>query len=339
MSSKSASQIIYLEHNSSILRNNPLGDPSTRRLPVYLPPGYDDEPKRRYPVIWMLTGYTGWGERLLNLSAWDENIQQRLDRLILIEKMPPVIMALPNCFTRYGGSQYINSSATGRYQDYLISELIPELDNSVHTLPDSAHRAVMGKSSGGYGAMVLGMRHPDQFSALACHSGDMMFEYCYRNDFPKFVNGVAKYGGSEEFLATFETIPHHERSQSWFDAISILAMSACYSPNLESRLGFDLPCDEYTGQIIDEVWTRWLAHDPLNLLADHLNALRPMRLLYLDCGNRDEFNLHLGARQMIRQLDSHNIDYQYEEFDGGHSNLNHRYDVSLPALAAAISPQ
>ena len=335
----STSQILFLEHTSRVLEGNPLGDPHRRRLPVYLPPGYDDQPERRYPVIWMLAGFSGWGERLLNLSAWDENIQQRLDRLIGQGAVPPLIMALPDCFTRYGGSQYINSTATGRYEDYIVEELVPFVDERLRTLPEAAHRAVMGKSSGGYGTLGLAMRHPDVFGALACHSGDMFFEYCYYNDFPRLVNGLAAYDGKPEaFLEKFDKIPPHERDRNWRDVINVLAMSACYSPNPESPLGFDLPCDTHTGELIPAVWERWLAWDPVNMVEAHVEALRAMRCLYLDCGTKDEFNLHLGARVLARKLEHHRVPFHHEEFEAGHFDVSYRYDVSLPMLAAAINP-
>jgi enterochelin esterase family protein len=253
--------------------------------------------------------------------------------------MPPVIAALPNCFTRYGGSQYLNSTATGRYEDYLVEELVPFVDGQFRTLPEASHRGITGKSSGGYGALVLGMRHPDVFGGLASHSGDTLFEYCYRNYFPEFVNGLAAFDGKPEvFLAKFESMPPYERGKHWFDVLNALAMSACYSPNSDSPIGFDIPCDTYTGELIPEVWERWLAWDPVRMVDQHVEALRGMRCLYLECGTRDEFHLHLGARALARKLASHDISYQHEEFDGGHMNISYRYDVSLPILSKAISP-
>lgn len=333
------SQIITLEHSSQVLKDNPAGDPHRRELPVYLPPGYEDEPERRYPVVWYLSGFSSWGRRQLNLSAWDENLPQRLDRLITDENMAPVIVALPDCFTRYGGSQYLNSSATGRYEDYLVEELVPFVDEQLRTLAEAAHRGVMGKSSGGFGALVLGMRHPDVFGGVACHSGDMFFDYCYRNDFPQFVNGLAAYDHDPAaFLEAFDKILPHKRDSAWFAVLNTLGMSACYGPNPASDLGFDLPCDVHTGKLDPDVWERWLAWDPVNMVADHAEGLGDLRCLYIDCGNRDEFHLHLGARVLTRKLEALGVAHQYEEFDGGHSKTDHRYDVSLPLLATALSP-
>lgn len=326
-------QVIVLEHESEILRGNPLGDPTVRELVVYLPPGYADS-EDRYPVIWALPAFMGWGERMFNVQAWDENLSQRADRLIREGQMPPVLIAFPDCFTRYGGSQYLNSSAVGRYEDYLVQELVPYLDRQFRTRPARDHRALIGHSSGGFGALTLAMSRPELFGAVACHSGDMGFEHALLPDIPGFVRTMGSFGSLEAFLDSF-TLPY--KSKDWYSALNIIAMSACYSPNPASPHGFDLPCDPYTGQITDEVWARWLQHDPVAVAPAHADALRRLGALYFDCGTRDEYNLFLGARQMHQSLDLQQVPHVYEEFDGGHGGINWRYDRSLPLLASAIA--
>jgi S-formylglutathione hydrolase FrmB len=165
----------YLE--SQLLQNNLPGDPTERMLPVYLPPGYDDKPDQRFPVIYVLAGHGGSGPLMLNVPAWGESFPERIDRLIRSGAMEPVIAVLPDCWTIFGGAQYLNSSALGPYEDYLTDELIPYVDAHYRTLPGRQHRGITGKSSGGYGAMVQAMRHPELFGALASHSGDIYFEF------------------------------------------------------------------------------------------------------------------------------------------------------------------
>ena len=121
-----SSQIIFETITSDALRANPLGDPYQRRVPVYLPPGYNQN-KAHYPVVYLLSGFTGRGAMMLNDSPFNETIQERMDRLIAAGQVQPMILVLPDCITRYGGSQYLNSSATGRYEDHLIDELVPGL--------------------------------------------------------------------------------------------------------------------------------------------------------------------------------------------------------------------
>ncbi len=324
------SRVIVETFESKVLQGNPLGDPSNRRVAIYLPPGYDSS-KGTYPVVYMLTGFTGRGTMLMNESAWDENIQQRLDRLIASGVVLPLIMVMPDCFTRYGGSQYVNSAATGRYEDHIIDELIPWVDKSFRTIPNRMFRAVMGKSSGGYGSVMLAMRHPDIFDLMACHSGDMYFELCYGPDFITYLRSIEKYGGAEKFLKEFPAM--HPKGNDTHGILNTLAMASCYAPNSQSPVGFDLPFDEHSGEWKPEVWVRWKAWDPIDLIDTYEAALRRLRLVYLDCGTRDEFNLQFGARPLCARLDRKGISYHYEEFDDGHMNIPYRYDVSLRAMS------
>ena len=336
------SQVIVESITSRVLQNNPLGDPHIRRVPVYLPPGYDTG-QTRYPVVYLLTGFTGRGAFMLNNSAFNETIQERMDRLIAAGKVQPMILVMPDCFTRYGGSQYLNSSATGRYEDHLIDELVPFIDRRYRTRPQPGYRAIAGKSSGGYGALVQAMRHPDVFGALACHSGDMYFDYCYKPDFAKFLNAAERHAlQSPEALAEFLTNfspKMHPKPAGFFDIIHLAAMSTCYSPNPDSPCRFDLPFEFYTGRLRPDVWQRWLDHDPVTMLqhTPSIEALRRMKLVYLDCGNRDEYALHLGARIFCRRLAQLNIPHIHEEFDGGHRSTQFRYDHSLTAISQAFN--
>jgi enterochelin esterase family protein len=246
-----------------------------------------------------------------------------------------MILVLPDCFTRYGGSQYVNSSATGRYEDHIVSELVRHVDARYRTLPSREHRGVIGKSSGGYGALVLGMRHPAVFGAVVSHSGDMAFDYCYRGDVPKALTQIQKAGGLKAWLEAFES--KQQKSGDDMLTLNIVGMAACYSPNPGTQpFGFDLPADLATGAFRDDVWERWLEQDPLRLVDRHAEALRSMKLLYLDCGARDEWSLHHGARLLCRRLAALGIPHQHEEFDDGHMNVQYRFDVSLPKLARAL---
>jgi S-formylglutathione hydrolase FrmB len=320
---------------SRVLEGNAAGDPHVRTVPVYLPPSYYVSPGRRYPVLFVLAGFTGRGRMLLNDNPWSPALDDRMDALIAAG-CGEMILVLPDCFTRFGGSQYVDSSATGRYETHLIEELVPWADDRFRTLPEREHRGVAGKSSGGYGALTLGMKHPDVFGAVACHSGDMYFDYCYRGDVPKFCTQVQQAGGLQTWRERFEA----KRQKGHDDtlALNILGMAAAYSPNPATPpFGIDLPCDLETGAFREEVWGRWLQHDPLVMLESHVEALRSLRLLYFDCGVRDEFNLQHGARLLRRRLQELSIPHEYEEFDDGHMNVSYRYDVSLPRLARALA--
>jgi len=316
-----------VEFESRVLRDNPLGDPHVRRTPVYLPPSY---PKGRYPVYYMLTGFTGFGELMIQRAAWSESLPERLDRLIREKEMGEAIVVMPDCFTRLGGSQYLNSSATGRYEDHVVRELVPYVDSRYRT---TGRRAVMGKSSGGYGAMVLGMRHPDVFQALACHSGDMYFEYCYQADFPKAVDTLRKHGGLKGFLKAWEKMPKR-LAGNLHAAVNTIAMASCYSPRGRS---FDLPFDAETGEIQPMVWNRWKALDPIELLDRHARDLKKLKCVFVDCGTRDQFALHHGARIFAAKAKRMGVKVQHEEFDDDHSSISYRYDRSFAVLSRHLA--
>ncbi len=319
---------------SEVLRGNPLGDPFVRRVPIYLPPDYHAG-DTRYPVVFVLTGFTGRGVMLLNDAAWDETLPQRMDRLIASGVVRPMILVMPDCFTRIGGSQYLNSSAVGRYEDHVVKELVAYVDANYRTLPERNARAVVGKSSGGYGALMLAMRHPDVFGLLASHSGDTYFEYCYKSSLVRAVRALKKFGGVEKFWNDLPTI--RPKDSDFHAAIDAVAMAACYSPNPAAPLGFDLPFDLETGELNEQVWARWLRSDPVNLVDQYAAPLRSLKLVYLDAGLRDEFNLQYGARIFCKRLQNHGIPFIHEEFDDGHFNIQYRYDVSLKAISDAMT--
>ncbi len=326
--------IEIVPHESRCLAGNLPGDPTRRNLWVYLPPGYA-ESGLRYPVLWCLIGFTGSGEMAVTGNHWAPGLAARLDRLVAAG-CPPVVVAFPDCFTRWGGSQYVDSPALGPYETYLCDELVPFLDGRYRTLPRREARGVFGKSSGGYGAIRLGMTRPDRFGALACHSGDMAFELCYAGEFPRTVAALAKAGSIENWMAEFEK--SEKKRTADFPALNTFAMAAAYSPDPRSPFGFELPFDAATGERNPEVWARWLRHDPVAMLdrPECENSLRSLSLVYLDCGSDDEYQLHLGMRLLASKLARKGIPHEVEEFPDDHRSISYRYDVSVPKLARAL---
>lgn len=333
--------IVVEELESAALRGNPLGDLYVRKVPVYLPPSYADQPDRRYPVVYMLHGFTGNSQMWLNVNSfYTPTVPERFEKIIADGQAGDMILVFVDGFNAYGGSQYLNSTATGRYEDYVIDDLIPFIDAKFRTDAQREKRGVAGKSSGGYGAVRLAMRHPEKFSAMASHAGDMYFELCYKPDFPKAVNALSRLRHTQNpvgvFLDEFCTADRKRQ----VEVINILAMAACYSPRDDgTNPAFDLPFDIYTGELNTAIWQRWLEHDPVYMLEkpEYLNNLRQYKLLYFDAGTRDEYNLHLGARIMVQRLKERGLRPQHEEFDDGHMNINYRYDVSLARIWEALS--
>lgn len=317
---------------SEALRGNPLGDPHVRDVIAYLPPSYDLQPDRRFPVVLVLAGFTGRGASFLNDSPWVEPLDARMDRLIA-EGCPEAILVMPDCFTKWGGSQYVDSSATGRYETHVLDEILPFADRQWRTMPDA--RGVVGKSSGGFGAAWLALQRPGAFRAVVSHSGDCAFEYCYLRDFPSACDSLARRGGLTRFLADFPSLPN-KGGKELAQLINIVAMSSCYSPDASAPDGFVLPFDPETGAVREDVWRRWLAFDPVRAPPARLSTLGRLALLMLDCGVRDEFALHLGARMLSRRLRDAGVKHEHLEYDDGHFGVTYRYDVSLPRVVRAL---
>jgi S-formylglutathione hydrolase FrmB len=325
-----------LEIESSALRDNPLGDPHVRPLWVYVPPAYDAEPDRRFPSIYLIQGMTGQVDMWWNRTAFRPTTPERIDRLFAEEDCPPALVVLADCWTSYGGAQFIDSPGTGRYCEYLCDEVVSFVDARYRTLAEPAHRGLTGKSSGGYGAMVVPMLRPDVFGGLATHAGDALFEHCYLREFPDTLRALRnEYEGSyETFWEEFRSRPGFTK-QSDYPLVNTYAMAACYSANEDGSV--DLPFDLDSGLLRDDVWQRWLAWDPVRMAPRHADALRSMRAIYIDAGTRDEYFLDLGAEAFRRELAELGItDVFFELFDAGHGAIEYRYPLAIRYLAERL---
>ncbi len=331
-----AGSIVEIRIASTALAGNLLGDPAERSVAVYLPPGYDDADED-YPLFVDVVGFTGSGLSHVGWRAFNESVPQRLDRLVAEGKMGPVIAAFPDCFTSLGGNQYVNSAAMGNWEDFLIDEMIPALEERFRVRRGRDHRAIFGKSSGGYGAIVHGLRRADAWGAVACHSGDMAFDLCYFVDFPKTARTVMEKGGIGEWFDWFDA--QAKTDDGMLHTIMILAMAASYDPDPAAPRGVRLPVDLETCEIDPERWQRWLDHDPVRMVEvpEYRENLRSLRGLYVDCGSKDQYHLVHGARSLTRRLAEEGIAHRYEEFDDDHSNVDYRMDVSLPFLYRSLT--
>jgi enterochelin esterase-like enzyme len=349
--------VVMLEHVSSILQDNPLGDPHVRNLGVWLPPGYDGSGNRRFPVLFDLVGFTGSG---LSHIAWKNfgwNLPERAARLIHEGKMGPVIIVFPDCFTALGGNQYVNSPAIGNYADYLTRELIPFVDREFRTLASREHRGCFGKSSGGYGAIIHAMKYAKHWGAIANHSGDAFFEFVYWHDWPNTLNELAKYRRPRRKPGPYAALKESRRkrlvegkddgrirrflkniwskeklSTAEGHGIMNLCMAATYDPDPRAPNRFRVPFNLESGEPIEERWKQWRKHDPINLVAQHRSALKSLRGIYIDCGWRDQYHIHYGTRLLSARLTAAGIPHRYEEFDDNHSDIDYRMDTSLPWL-------
>ena len=318
-------------HDSEALRGNPLGDPAERHSPLLVPA----DGGAGLPLVVVLVGYTGFGHKVLNRpSLWSENLPERIARATAAGAIPPAVYLWPSCETRLGGSQYLNSPGTGRYEEFVLHELVPAVE-AAHGCGGAGRRVVAGKSSGGFGALTLAMRNPGFFTAVASHAGDMGFDVSHTRGFPDALNCWRAHGGPEAFLAKLPELPFGYAEHA---GVELIAMASCYSPNEAAPLGVDLPVDPDTGELREEVFRRWLAHDPVRMVErpECAEALRGLKALFLDAGERDEFALQWGLRRFLKRLESLDVPHRAEFFDGGHFDMDHRYEVSLPFLLASL---
>jgi hypothetical protein len=248
--------------------------------------------------------------------------------------MPGAIFVFPDCLTSLGGSQYVNSTAVGRYQDYIVRELVPFIDSRFRT---NGLRGCFGGSSGGIGSFTLAALYPDVFHAFADHSGDSAFEYCYLGDVPKVVQAMARY--DYDVAAFVRQIPEIQPKDEHFNTLlNMVAMAACYSPDSDAEpLGFELPFDVRTGRLFPDIWAKWLPHDPVRIVAPYAGNLRKLRFCHIDCGTKDQWHLYLGSRQLHEELLKHNIDHIYEEYDSDHFLLRRQQELkTIPMMVAAL---
>lgn len=327
-----AGTVKRLVFDSALLKNNLLGDPTTRVIDVYVPAGARGD---GLPLLVDLVGFTAGGPAHTNWKNFGENLPERLDRLIGSGAMPPCIVAFPDCFTKLGGNQYINSAAMGPWADILRHEIVPLVEKEFDC-GGAGKRGVFGKSSGGYGAIVHGLLYPEFWSALACHSGDMGFEMSYKPDYPGLLRALAKYDGSiAKFVDAFYAAPKTKDAD--IHHMMTLAMCATYDPDPAAPYGIRLPVDMHTCELIPERWKNFMAWDPLTLIETKGTGLKSLKCVYIDCGDIDQYNLVYGARRFKRALDRLGIAHIYEEFPDDHSSVDYRMDRSLPLLAKALS--
>jgi hypothetical protein len=323
---------------STALTGNPLGDPHRRPLWVYLPPGYDDDPDRRYPSVYAIQGLTGQLDMWRNRAPFRRNFPELADDLFAREEAPPCIVVWVDCWTSIGGSQFLDSPGTGNYHTYLCDEVVPWVDAEYRTLAAPEHRGIAGKSSGGYGAMVTPMLRPDLFGGLATHAGDALFEVCYLPDFRQAVRALRDdYDGSiDRFWEDFHSRPAFAKES---DSVLLNAwcMAACYSADPDGTV--HLPFDPTTGELIPDVWERWLAWDPVRMVPGHVDALRSLRAIYIDSGTKDEWYLDLGAEAFKGALAEIGVtDVHFDLFDATHMAIEYRYPLSLAYLAERLAP-
>jgi hypothetical protein len=324
---------------SDLLASNPLGDPAHRPLWVYLPPGVERDHPKPLPSVYVIQGYTGQIDMWANRVAFEPTFLERLDQLFAGGDCPDAIVVMVDAWTTYGGSQFVDSSSTGPYMSYLCDEVVPFVDDRYPTLAHRDNRGLTGKSSGGYGAMVVPMLRPDVFGALASHAGDALFEACYAIDFPKVARELRdEFDGSYERFFELLAAADHIDFDRFGKPLEIYGYAVCYSPDPAAPGKALLPFEIDTGRRVDDVWQQWLEWDPVRMAPAHAQALRSMKRIYLDAGKADEYYLDLGAIAFAREVEKAGATCTLELFEGKHGGLTYRYPGAIRELAIALSP-
>jgi len=284
------------------LAGNLLDQPDAPEVSVYLPPGYAANPDRRYPVVYVLHGYSGTD------AGWfgnDSRMKANLtaDNVMGEGTSEEMILVMPNCNNMFNGCMYVNSAATGYWEDYIADDLVGYIDSHYRTIPDRMARGLAGHSMGGYGVLLIGMRRPDVFSALYA-----MSSCCLLNNAPSL---EAVEVQNERMADDFEGY-----QAGTFDNV-MQAQAAAWAPNPDNPpYYFDFPYQD--GEELPLVSRKWTANSPLVFVDQYVPALKQYRGIFLDVG--DEDGLEATNTQLSAAMTRLGIEHNYEIYEGNHGN-------------------
>lgn len=320
--------ITHARLDSPHLAGNLLGDPSERDLFVYLPPGYK-ESGRRYPTAYLLHAYGATAEGLVTPATdgerWAPPIEDVLDPVFGRMGVPPMIVVIPDGNSRWGCGQWVDSPVTGLFEQFVLKDVVAFVDVQYRTIPVARSRGVFGFSSGGFGAWHLASRNPEVFGAMAVLSADSFLDMTHKFMLYKFLDSIWPDAPSGP-------IEGNDWSQIVYD------YSACYSPNPDRPPYYvDLPVPFPSGELIQEVWGRWLSFDPVVNCHDRLANLRQLSGILLDVGSNDDYNLQWGHRILSHHLRKAGVAHEARENTGNHGGrARERYQVALEWLSQVL---
>lgn len=289
------------EITSQALAGNLLGDPATRKFYVFLPPGYDTSDKR-YPVVYVLHGYTD------DESGLAGNFKSSYEKALAEGDVQEIIFVFPNAKNKLGGSCYLSSPTIGDYGTYISQELVAQIDATYRTIPDRASRGITGCSMGGDGSMYLALTHPDVFSVASPASG----RYDWGND------GVAEFA-RESFTAPPSTL-------SGFDSMSfpvqvLMAETAGAASNPDKPPFYmDMPLEIVNGeaQIVPEVLEKLEAVDSVRAIDDYLAQPERLSAVLIYHTTQDDMVPVELAQHYDQLLTEKGVDHEYLEVAGSH---------------------
>lgn len=299
------------------IQNNKGGEDPNRKLVIYLPPGYDKS-RQRYPVLYFLHGYAVDADEMMQWL----NFKTLMDSAISGGKMRPMILVLPSSMTKYFGSFYTNSAITGNWADYIGRDVVDYVDKNYRTIAHRGSRGLFGHSMGGNGALKMAMLFADKFSTVyAMSPGALHFSDDFRLSHPAFKRAAEQK--NIDSLRT--TVPYYDFEKFPFFEMIYVSLARMYSPNAnEPRIQADEPI-KYTGgkmEVNVPVLKKWEANFPINMIEDHLPALKSLTALKMDWGRNEEFK-HIPATNLAfsKKLEAFGVKHFAEEYIGDHVNM------------------
>ena len=289
--------------HSKALEGNLIGDPADREVTVYLPPSYATNPDKRFPVLYMLHGFTdtdsqwfGWEKHWINLQ---DVIEQSLAEGLSKE----MIVVMPNAYNRFKGSMYASSVTIGDWETFVTQELVSYVDSNYRTIPKKTSRGLAGHSMGGYGTLRLGMKYPDVYSAIYALS-------------PCCMDGGAST--NPELMKKLEALTPDQLQETSFFEIAALATSAAFAPNPKNPpLYLDLPAID--GAPRQDVINKIIANRTLNFVDQYILNLKKLKAIAIDAGLQDR-GISEATKSLHEVLDSYQIKHFYESYEGDHLN-------------------
>jgi len=304
---------VEVKFNAPSLKGNLLGDATEQSVSVYLPPSYDASPTKRYPVVYLLHGF-GVNYQLWTADAYGLNLPSILDALIGGGKIREMIVVAPNAKNAYGGSFYVNSTVTGNWEDYIYKDLISYIDGNYRTLPRPSSRGIAGHSMGGFGAVYVGMKHAEIFSAIYAMSPCCLGLEGDLNEPNPAWKRVGHFTSKEE-------LPKQPKSPDDFYQTVFVALSAAFAPNTESKPFYgDFLYREQDGKLLqsEAAVARWKAKMSLYLVEDYKQNLLRLRGIFLDYGQKEEFShIRIGTLLFSKALAERGIPHTFEVYEGG----------------------
>jgi S-formylglutathione hydrolase len=284
------------------LEGNLEGDSPDRDVAVYLPPGYSASDARRYPVVYMLHGFTDDVDNWWGVKPHFINVPAVIDKALASGNTQETIVVMPNAFTRYQGSMYSNSATTGDWEDFVAVELVAYMDSHYRTIPNAASRGLTGHSMGGYGAVRIGMKHPEVFSSLYVLSPCCMTANVQPRDMTR-----------AEAVHTPEDI-----AKADFGTKASLASAAAWSPNPSNPpLYFDLPSKG--GEFQPSIAAKWAANAPLAMVDQYISNLRRLHAIAFDAGAQDAA-IAATCKTLDEVLTAYGIRRTFEIYEGTHTS-------------------